>query len=62
MASELISALGGNGVVAKALGVAPNVVANWHHLNIPWPRRQQIARLAEEKGVKLPVDFWGDAA
>lgn len=58
MAAKIIEALGGNRAVAEALGVAPNVVANWHRRNIPWPRRQAIARLAAERGVVLPANFW----
>lgn len=61
MATELIDALGGNRAVADALGVAPNVVANWRNRNIPWQRRHQIARLAETKGIDLPRDFLGAA-
>lgn len=64
MASEIIEALGGNKAVSEALGVAPNVVANWQLPNrdIPWKRRHAIARLAAERGITLPADFWGQAA
>ena len=64
METELIKALGGNKAVADALGTAPNVVANWQHegRSIPWKRRHEIARIAADRGVALPVDFWGAAA
>lgn len=60
MASEVIDALGGNKAVAEALGVAPNVVANWRlpDRDIPWKRRHVIAELAAAQSVKLPKDFW----
>lgn len=64
MESELIGALGGNKAVAEALGIAPNVVANWQHdgRSIPWKRRHAIARIAAERGVPLPEGFWADTA
>jgi len=62
MANHLIDALGGNKVVAEALGLSPNVVHNWRTREIPWKRRHIIARLAAERGVSLPESFWGDAA
>lgn len=64
MESELIKALGGNRAVAEALGTAPNVVANWQQPNrsIPWKRRHAIARIAAERGVPLPENFWAEQA
>lgn len=64
MAENIIEALGGNKAVADALGVAPNVVANWRleGRDIPWKRRHAIAELARARGVDLPGDFFGAAA
>ena len=62
MFKDLIDALGGNKAVADAIGAAPNAVANWQARGIPWRRRHEIARIAAERGVALPSDFWGEAA
>ena len=62
MVNELIKGLGGNQAVADALGVAPNAVANWHTRGIPWKRRHAIARMAADRGLTLPADFWGQEA
>lgn len=59
---HLLDKLGGNKVVAEALSLAPNVVANWRDRGIPWRRRHIIARLAAEKQIELPADFLGEAA
>lgn len=58
MAPDLIDQLGGNGAVAEALKAAPNAVANWRTRGIPWKRRHAIARLAADRGVSLPPDYW----
>lgn len=64
MEKELITALGGTTELAKKLGTTPSAVANWQspERSIPWKRRPEIARLAAERGVDLPPDFWGQAA
>lgn len=64
MATHLIDALGGNQAVAEALGVSSNAVANWKmpERGIPWKRRHIIARMAAERGVTLPEDFWAEKA
>lgn len=64
MSTDLITALGGPNSVAEALGVKPNVVANWRleGRSIPWKRRHVLARIAAERGIPLPEGFWADAA
>jgi len=64
MEHQLIDELGGVKAVAEALGLNSNVVANWklEGRSIPWKRRHAIARLAADRGVALPGDFWGIAA
>lgn len=58
MAIDIIKDLGGNATVAKALAVAPNVVANWKMRgNIPLAERFRIAELARVKEVALPDGF-----
>ena len=64
MDKELIDTLGGIKAVAQALSVDPSAVSNWRlkGRRIPWKHRPAIARLAAEKAVNLPADFWGIAA
>jgi len=64
MANQIIDALGGTKALAEALGVSANVVGNWRlpDRGIPWKRRHAIARLAAERGVRLPDDFWNEEA
>lgn len=64
MAIQLIDDLGGVKAVATALGVNSNVVANWKldGRGIPWKRRHALAKIAAERGIALPSDFWADAA
>lgn len=58
MAKDIIKDLGGNAAVAKALSVAPNVVANWKMRgNIPLAERFRIAELARGQNVALPDGF-----
>lgn len=58
MATDIITKLGGNAKVAKALSVAPNVVANWKlRGNIPLAERFRIAELARVEKVALPDGF-----
>ena len=57
MKTAIIDDLGGNGAVAKALSVAPNVVANWKSRGIPLRERFRIAELARVQNVTLPVGF-----
>lgn len=59
---QLIDDLGGNTALAKALNLTPNAVSNWRTRGIPWKLRPQIARMANEKAVPLPSDFWGETA
>jgi hypothetical protein len=61
--SKLINELGGSKLLADAIGAAPNAVANWNKRKIPWRYRHVVAKLAAERGVDLPSDFWeGQAA
>jgi hypothetical protein len=59
---QLIDSLGGNSELAKALNLTPNAISNWRIRGIPWRMRPAIARIAAEKAVALPSDFWGEAA
>jgi hypothetical protein len=59
---QLIDDLGGNAALAKALGLTPNAISNWRKRGIPWKVRPTVARMAAEKAVELPVNFWGAAA
>lgn len=64
MSTHFLDALGGNKELAEALGVSPNAVSNWRlpDRDIPWRHRHILARMAAERGVSLPEDFWGAAA
>lgn len=64
MEKDLIKALGGNRAVADVTGVSPTAVANWKlkGRSIPWNKRHIIARMAAERGVPLPDDFWAETA
>lgn len=58
MAKDIIKDLGGNAKVAKALSIAPNVVANWKMRgNIPLVERFRIAELARVENIALPDGF-----
>lgn len=61
---HIIDKLGGNAAVAKALNAKPNAVANWKlpARDIPWRYRPAIARLAAERAVTLPENFWDGVA
>ena len=61
---DLILKLGGIGEVAAYTGAHRSAVSNWclADRNIPWKHRPVLARMAAEKAVALPPDFWGVAA
>lgn len=59
---QLITDLGGPTAIAKELGVKPNAVSNWRRRGIPWKVRPALARMAADRAVALPSDFWGQAA
>lgn len=59
---NLIDSLGGNTALAEQLSCTPNAVSNWRTRGIPWRLRPVIARMATERGVPLPSDFWEDEA
>ena len=60
-AKALIDQLGGIAAVSEATGAEKGAVANWRlpNRNIPWKHKPAIARLAAERAVNLPADFWG---
>lgn len=64
MSDHIIDKLGGNAAVARALNAKPNAVANWKlpDRGIPWRMRPAVARLAAERAITLPEDFWEGVA
>ena len=61
--SIFIDELGGPKVVAELLGKNAGAVAMWRTRNsIPWRYRPALAKVAAERGLSLPEDFWGEAA
>ena len=60
----LIDQLGGIPPVSAATGAKASAVSNWRldGRKIPWKHKPAIARLAAEKAVNLPADFWGAPA
>lgn len=61
---QLIDELGGIAAVSTALGIDRSAVGNWRLADrrIPWKHRPAIARMAAERAVNLPADFWGVTA
>lgn len=64
MSSELIKKLGGAKRVADDLNTSHGAVRNWmlKGRSIPWRYRPAIARIAAERAVQLPEDFWEGVA
>ncbi len=63
MPDNLIDKLGGNKAVATLLGTSPGAVANWRlRKTIPWKYRPSLARIAGERAIPLPENFWSDEA
>lgn len=61
--ATFIEKLGGNKAVAELLGKSPGAVAMWRLRNcIPWKYRPALARIAAERAIPLPEDFWEEAA
>lgn len=60
MSRELIDALGGAKQVAAELNVSHGAVRNWQLAgrSIPWKFRPTIARIAAERAISLPAEFW----
>ena len=60
MSRELIEKLGGAKQVAEDLKVSHGAVRNWQlaDRSIPWKFRPTIARIAAERAIPLPEDFW----
>jgi hypothetical protein len=63
MSRQLIIALGGTKQVAADLKCSRGAVRNWmlEGRSIPWRFRPAIAKLAAERAVPLPEDFWQTA-
>jgi hypothetical protein len=63
MSRELIEALGGAKQVAADLRCSHGAVRNWmlEGRSIPWRFRPAIARIAADRGVALPENFWETA-
>lgn len=64
MSRELIEKLGGAKKVADDLRTTHGAVRNWmlSGRSIPWRYRPAIARIAAERAVQLPADFWDGVA
>lgn len=64
MSRELIEKLGGAKRVADDLNATHGAVRNWMLAgrSIPWRFRPAIARIAAERAVQLPEDFWEGVA
>jgi hypothetical protein len=60
MSRKLIEALGGAKKVAADLNTTHGAVRNWmlDGRSIPWRYRPAVAKIAAERGVSLPEDFW----
>lgn len=60
MSRELIEKLGGAKRVADDLNTTHGAVRNWmlSDRSIPWRYRPALARLAAERAVQLPENFW----
>jgi hypothetical protein len=50
-ADEVIDALGGNSVIAKAIGVGRSAISMWRATGIPTARCLVLAQLARDRGV-----------
>lgn len=57
---QFIDRLGGIAFVADHLKVSKSAVANWRLAGrcIPWKHRPALARLAADKAVDLPANYW----
>ena len=60
MSRELIQALGGSKAVAESLKTSRGAVRNWmlDGRSIPWKYRPALARIAADRAVPLPENFW----
>jgi len=60
MSRQLIEALGGARQVSTDLNCSHGAVRNWmlEGRSIPWRFRPAIAKIAAERAVPLPEDFW----
>lgn len=52
-ASKALALAGTNLEISIALGVKPNVVANWHHRGIPAQYATRVARMAGVKAESI---------
>lgn len=57
---DFIKALGGIDEVAATLEKTPRAVKAWAlpDRGIPWKYRKQVEKLAKQKRVPIPEDFW----
>ena len=60
MSKELIEKLGGAKAVADTLNTTHGAVRNWMlpDRSIPWRYRPALARIAAQRAVPLPENFW----
>lgn len=56
--SEVIDRLGGNSVVAAALGLTPNAVGNWRERGFPPETFIALTDLLNAKGCFAPPKLW----
>jgi hypothetical protein len=56
--NNLIDSLGGNKLLCRELGQKQSTISNWRRRGVPWRWRPTVARLAKEKRIQLPNDFF----
>ena len=58
--ANLIDQLGGIAAIADHLAVTRTSVSNWRleGRGIPWKFRPALARLAADRAIALPDDYW----
>lgn len=58
--SVIITALGGNGAVARLTGSTAKAVSNWKALGaFPWRTQLTITSALNERGYSAPPELWG---
>ncbi len=57
MHMDFLHQLGGVTKVAKMLNIPVGPVTNWTRRGVPWRWRHVLARIANQRGVKLPLGF-----
>ena len=56
---KIVKKLGGGTAVARAFGTSPQNVNYWQTAGIPWKYRNMVARMCEDRKIRLPKDFLG---